>query len=385
MTDTLNTQLIQELASISGSPCISLYMPTHRSHPANEKDPIRFKNLCKELEDSLLLQYSASETKEHMKPFQKLADDADFWNCTTEGLAVLSSKGVFKTIGLQVPVNEFAVVADSFHTKPLRKYLQTVDRYQVLGISLHDLKLFEGNRHSIAEVKLPSSVSKTMEEALGYQLTESHSTVASYGGIGGESHTMHHGHGSKKDETEIDTERFFRISSERIYEHYSKPSGLPLILASLTEHQNLFHKVSDNPMLLSKGIEINYKGVTEEKLNTMAWEIMQPEYDRRLSAMAARFEQAKADGTGSDDIITVAGAAAAGRIDTLMLQSGCAVAGKITDMSTGEVKMGNLSNPDTDDVLDDIGELVTKMGGQVWVIPQENMPSKTGIAAIYRY
>jgi hypothetical protein len=38
-----------------------------------------------------------------------------------------------------------------------------------------------------------------------------------------------------------------------------------------------------------------------------------------------------------------------------------------------------------DDLLDDMGELVIKMGGQVMVLPAEKMPSETGLAAIFRY
>jgi uncharacterized integral membrane protein len=34
-------------------PCLSLFQPTHRDHPDNQQDPIRFKNLVKALEESL--------------------------------------------------------------------------------------------------------------------------------------------------------------------------------------------------------------------------------------------------------------------------------------------------------------------------------------------
>jgi hypothetical protein len=44
-----------------------------------------------------------------------------------------------------------------------------------------------------------------------------------------------------------------------------------------------------------------------------------------------------------------------------------------------------LSHPQVDDVLDDLGELVEKMGGRVVVIPTAQMPSQTGLAATYRY
>ncbi|MGK2860565.1 MAG: hypothetical protein ACSLE0_01415 [Chitinophagaceae bacterium] len=383
--DLLNKQLLQELASVNSTPCLSLYMPTHRSHPENLQDTIKFKNLLKQLEESLLQQYSNSETKEHLEPFETLANDPEFWNNTNDGLAILSATGVFKTIGLQSPVEALTVVADSFHTKPLRKYLQSLDRYHVLGLSLHDMKLFEGNRHSLVEVELPSDFPKTIEEALGEELTDKHSTVASYGGVGGESNNMHHGHGGKKDEVDIDAERFFRIISAEIYERYSKPSGLPLLLAALPEHHNLFSKVSNNPLLLPKGIHINYKAVEIQKLTAMAWEIMQPEYNLKLSGLAEKFEQAKANNIGSDDIAKVAEAAAKGRVDTLLLQADCVIAGTITDSNTGAIQTDDLTNPEIDDLLDDIGELVTKMDGQVMVVPAEYMPTQTGLAATFRY
>lgn len=38
-----------------------------------------------------------------------------------------------------------------------------------------------------------------------------------------------------------------------------------------------------------------------------------------------------------------------------------------------------------DDVLDDLGELVLKKGGEVIIVPAERMPTSTGAAAIYRF
>jgi hypothetical protein len=64
---------------------------------------------------------------------------------------------------------------------------------------------------------------------------------------------MYHGHGGYKEEAEKDAERFFRVIADAVYENYSKPTGWPLILAALTEHHSLFHKVSKNPFLLLKG------------------------------------------------------------------------------------------------------------------------------------
>jgi hypothetical protein len=383
--ELLTKELIQELLTADQAPCLSIYMPTNRKHPENLQDIILFKNLVRQLKESLLQKYSAAEVQKHLEPFESLAEDHDTWNHTSDGLAVFSATGLFKVVGVQKSFEELALVADSFHTKPLRQYLQSLDHFHVLGLSLHDIRLFEGNRHSLTEVDLTADTPKTITEALGDELTDKHTTVASYGGSGGESSPMHHGHGGRKEETEKDSERFFRSVANTIHEQYSKPSGWPLILAALTEHQSLFQKVNKNPLLLTNCIAINPSSVSPDKLADMAWEIMEPEYNLKLDSVVAVFEQARANGKGSDDYKEVAVAAVEGRVDTLIVEADRIIPVRITNFVTGNTQKKDLLNPTVDDLLDDMGELVLKMGGKVMVLPTSKMPSETGLAAIFRY
>jgi len=52
---------------------------------------------------------------------------------------------------------------------------------------------------------------------------------------------------------------------------------------------------------------------------------------------------------------------------------------------SSQIHAGELSDPDMDDVLDDLAELVLQSGGEVIIVPAERMPVDTGVAAIYRY
>jgi hypothetical protein len=360
-------------------------MTTHRNHPENLQDIIRFKNLVKQLEESLLEQYSDIEVKKFLKPYITLSNNREFWGHSLDGLAVLGTTELFKIIKLPIAVEELVVVADSFHTKPLRQYLQSVDRYHVLGLSLQEIRLFEGNRHSLVEIDLPPDIPKTITEALGDELTEKHSTVASYGGVGGESSSKHHGHGGKNDEVDKDAERFFRVIANTIYENYSKPTGLPLILAALPEHHSLFQKVNKNPLLLANSIAVNPESISTDQLIKLAWEIMEPDYLLKLKSLVNKFEEAKANKSGSDNIKEVVEAAEAGRVDTILIEADRVIAERLRNKNTGTFKQADSTQPKLDDLLDDIGELVTKMGGKVMFIPPEKMPAKTGIAALYRY
>ena len=387
MTQTktvLTSEFISGLVADHKPPCLSLYQPTHRRHPENQQDPIRFRNLVKGLETSLRQKYPAVETRLLLEPFEALAHDHDFWTHTLDGLAVLGGTGLFHVFQLQRPVAELVVVADSFHTKPLRRFLQSVDRYQVLGLSLHTIRLFEGNRHALDEIDPAPDVPRTIEEALGEELTDPHLTVASYGGVGQASGAMYHGHGGKKDEVDTDADRFFRAVDRAVLEHHSRPSGLPLILAALPEHHHRFHQVSHSPFLMTEGLTINPDALPIDELRKRAWEVVDPQYQSQLATLADEFAVAKSKGLGCDALGEIAQAAATGRVATLLIEADRQIAGRL-DYATGQVERADLSHPQVDDLLDDLGELVEKMGGRVLVIPAEKMPGRTGLAAAYRH
>jgi hypothetical protein len=380
----LTSESLAELASIRGPRCLSLYQPTHRRHPENQQDPVRFRNLVKVLEASLRQQYPAVEARPLLEPFEALASEQDFWNHAQDGLAVLGGSKLFRVFRFQRPVAELAVVADSFHTKPLRRFLQSGDRYHVLGLSLRKIRLFEGSRDTLDELDPAPGVPRTMTEALGDEHREPHSTVTSHGGVGQGSTPMHHGHGGKKEWAEVDMERFWRAVDRAVLEHHSRPSGLPLVLAALPEHHHRFRQVSHSPFLMKEGLRGNPDEMSVEELRERAWQVVEPQHRARLVALAAEYAEARARELGSDDLAQVGRAAAAGRVATLLIEADRQVAGRIDD-TTGRIEFADLRGPEVDDLLDDLGELVGRMGGRVIVVPAGQMPGPTGLAAIYRY
>jgi Bacterial archaeo-eukaryotic release factor family 3 len=369
-------------------PCISLYQPTHRNHPENQQDPIRYRNLLAEMETSLRQKYPTRDVRTLLEQFQALARDVNFWNHRTDGMAILSSSDTFQVFDLQLTVPELLVVADSFHTKPLLRVLQSADRYQVLALSRHEAKLYEGNRYALDPIKL-TNVPSTLTEALGAELTESHLTVASYGAgasrsAGGGVTPSIHGQGGRKDEVEIDRDRFFRTIDKGILDYHSRPSGLPLMLATLPENHEPFHAISHNPSLMADGIMKNPESLSLDQLRAEAWRIVEPVYLQRLAKLSDDFQVARSRDLGSDNLAQIAEAATAGRVGTLLVEADRQFPGTI-DRVTGQFRSGALSDPEVDDVLDDLAELVLRMKGEVVVVPMEHMPSKTGVAASYRF
>jgi hypothetical protein len=394
----LALQDLKELLSTGrAGPCVSIYLPTHRRHPDNQQDPIRFRNLVKQAADSLQHDYSGAQIATMLARFHALGNDREFWNHTTDGLAVFGAPDIFRIVRLQRSMPELAIVAGSFHVKPLLRIVQSADRFQVLCINRHDIRLYEGNRDALDEVELAAGVPRTATDVLGDELPEPSSQAHSYGtgpavsgagssrgAAGAKTGGMRHGHGSKSDVIDQQTERFFRAVDRAVIEHYSKPSALPLILAALPEYHAPFHSVSHNAQLIASGIEIDPEALSIDELRARAWRVMEPVYLERLAGLIERFGAARARQLGDDRLPQVAEAAAAGRIETLLLEAQRQMPGRL-DSNTGSQQAGELAHPDVDDMLDDLAELVLTKGGEVVIAPAARMPSTTGLAAIYRY
>ena len=381
--NSLNDDYPAVLLAEREAPCLSLYQPTHRQHPDNTQDSLRFRNLVNQLAASLREQYPTRDISALLQPFEALADDRDFWNHTGDGLAVLGAPDFFRVYRLQRPVAELAVVADSFHTKPLMRIVQSAERYQILGLSRNAFRVFEGNRDAMDELPPINGVPQTADEWVGKDSGDREGAHRAYGPQGGGAVTRH-GTDVKQDADDRDTEQFFRAVDAAVLRHCSQPSGHPLILAALPQHHALFRSVSTNPSLMDEAIDIHPEAMSLDALRERAWQVVQPHYLQRLAGLVESFGAAAAKGRGTDGLRAIAEAAVGGRVETLLIEAERLFPGHI-DPTSGAITTANLAHPDVDDVLDDLGEIVLRKSGEVIVVPAERMPTNTGVAAIYRY
>lgn len=388
MNRLLDRETLSLLLAKREAPCLSLYQPTHRSFPERQQDPIRFKHLVRQLEDSLKQQGRADQAKSLLKPFHELIDDVDFWNSSRDGLAVFAAANYFEVFRLQRSVPELAVANDRMHLKPLLRIAQSADRYQILAIHLDSIRLFEGNRDGIDEVKLGDNVPRTVEEALGRELTEKGQTGFPQGfgraSERGDPMQVESGGAGRQDEIDRDRERFFREVDRAILEHHSRKSGLPLILAALPEHQFHFRKLSHNEYLLPEGIDHDVSLLSHDALREKSWMVMQPRYIKRLDGFINQYGESHGQGLASDQIDQIGRATLEGRVATLLVESDRQIPG-VANKAEGQAIAVEDDSATTPDLLDELTIWTLEQGGEVIAVPTERMPTESGAAAIYRY
>jgi hypothetical protein len=367
------------------APCLSLYQPTYRAFPEAQQNPIRFRNLLKELEAALKQRYRGADHAALLEPFERLLEDDGFWSHPQDGIAVFGAAGLFQVEKVQRPVPETAVANEHLYLRPLVRVFQSEDTYQILALDRESVTMYQGNRYVVDEIVMAPSVPRTIEEALGeyVPLQGTHRQGTSGPGRPGVPGAgAFHGHGSKADEPRLDAERFFRVIDRAVLESHTKPSELPLILAALPEHQAAFRSVSHNAWLLDEGIPKHPRSLDPEELRTAAWRIMEPRYHKRLQALLDAWHAAKARGLATDDLTHAVEFATDGRVGTLLLEADRRIPGYIEGRMP---RRADRDEPGVSDILDDLAERVLKTGGQVVVAPLGSMPTDKGLAAVFRY
>jgi Bacterial archaeo-eukaryotic release factor family 3 len=134
-----------------------------------------------------------------------------------------------------------------------------------------------------------------------------------------------------------------------ILKHYSRPLGLSLILAALPENQSSFRQISRNPFLIAEGVTIHPDALSLEALRECTWEVLEPEYLKRLAGLVEMFGAARAKELGDDDLAQIAPNACAGRVATLLVEADRVVPGRL-DAVTGEIEFAELTDPDVNDI-----------------------------------
>jgi hypothetical protein len=156
---------------------------------------------------------------------------------------------------------------------------------------------------------------------------------------------------------------------------------MPLLLAALPEHHHLFRSISRNPFLLAEAIDVYPDDLWVDDLRERSWALMLPYYLKRLGGLIERFGAARSVGLSGGDLAEIARGTVSGRVATLLVEAERVIPGAF-DLDTGAI---NLDHREGDDLLDDIGEQAIRMGGEVVVVPAERMPTRSGIAAIFRF
>ncbi|MDP2813738.1 MAG: hypothetical protein Q8N92_04735 [Erysipelotrichaceae bacterium] len=378
MTYKIVKNFPQDLPLDKEGPFISLYQTT-QVHPLDKGNIITFKNLMKEALKLIEERYDKRIVEKYASQLQEIISDLDFWLYATQGIAVYVNQDECVVFRLSQPVENQVFVSDSIYIRPAIATFQNQINAYVLALAKDHFNVYECDAVSIKPVELPDSIETTLKEVLGDQKTDA---FVGFGSTGTRNSTgLFYGQGGKKEEVDVDTEKFFRYVDKTVHEELSKKKPIPVILTSVSKNQTVFRKISNNPFLSVEGIPISPDSVSVEELCEHTRAVLQPAKRKRLQTLVERGAKALADERASDHVDEVATAAVAGQIESLLIDYEKRYLASI-DWQT--MKIVKRSGEHDTDLFDEIAKVVLKNRGKVYIIDSAMMPTTTGICAIYR-
>ncbi len=377
---------LQELLAVEEGPCVSIFVPTHKTGSETQQANIRLKNLLRETENKLEnLGFKAPQIKKLLKPVQQFIGDSLFWQHQQTGLALFISPSFFRYFKLPIKVRERTTVGKRFFIKPLLGMFSMRDHFYVLAISQKQVRLLQCTPHSSVRLEMEGAP-ENLDEVLKYDDPEKqvhfHTRAPSSGE--GRRAAVSYGHGDENYVEKENLRRFFSQIDRALIKTLGAENA-PLVFAGVDFLFPIYREISNYKNILDKHVEGNPELLRDEELQEHSWKTIEPLFQNKLDNAADRFRELSGTGKTSTDIREVAPAAANGRVELLFVATGVSLHGNI-DFKTNQVEIKeDGSDAENEDLLDFAAVHTFLNSGVVYPVPQEEIPEEGQLAAIFRY
>jgi len=365
--------------------CVSVFLPAHRGGPETRQDPIRLKNLIREAESQLIASgQKATKAREMLAPARQLAQRGGFWRQQQDGLALFLSNGVFHYFRAPLRFQELVSVSESFEVSPLIPLFTAGGHFYALAISRNRVRFFHGTPTALNELDT-SGIPKSVDQALKYDVRESQLQVHSgaRGTAAGKESAVFTGQGIGVDD-EQDRTREFLLMVEKGVRYLLRQERAPLVLAGVNELVSDYRAINKYPALLDQAIPGNPDLLKPEQLHVAAWDVVRPHFEADRQRVLASYPELAGSGRVANGLEAVLIAAHQGRVDTVFLAAGAQKWGKFQqDDNTAEIHEQHESGDE--DLFNRIATQTVLNRGTVYMVAPEDVPNRSGAAAILRY
>jgi len=381
----LKTIDIQELLNVERDPCISIYLPTHRTGSEIKQDPIRFKNFLRKCEKQLIARgFAGQRASELLRPGFDLLQNALVWSHQKKGLAAFISADLFRWHSLALEFQEQLWIDRHFHIKPLVPLLMRDSRFYILSLSQGRTRLYEADDLQIREKPIPGAP-RSLAELLQYDETEEHIQLhTTPKGKSAGSAAIFHGHGNIADDArhKKDIDRYVKAISKAVEKRLAAES-CPMVLAGVEYLQAAYRESTSYPSLVEEGVAGSGDELHENELHKAALRIVQSHSQQQTRDRLAKYGDLSGTDYVSTDIRKILPAANHGRVNTLFVDHQKSLWGKPNGERVKQVR--SEPKPGDRELIDLVTRLTLIHNGAVYSVTQEKLPEQQPVAAIFRY
>lgn len=314
-----------------------------------------------------------------------LVSDHDFWQKRSQGLAVLCDAENVQFVDLPFAPQEGVFLGRRFQVKPLLRLTDRDRLFFVLAVSAGRCRLFRGDRRGLERIRL-EDLPDSLEEALRYDDPEQSLQLHTGAGpAGGERAAIFHGQGGAKDDSQDRLERYGKLVAKAVSAYLKDPEisqhgKARLYLACVDDRAALLRSAIDYEGLAEElHIAGNPDDATPQELHEKAWSLVEQDVAQSVR-LPEDLDEKLAHDRASTDLREIAKAVQRGRVDRIFVAEDKTVCGAV-DPAGGVVA----DSDDGADILNELAAATIWMGGEAHVLPADQIPGSSGVAALYRF
>jgi hypothetical protein len=374
---------VKRLLEEESDVCVSIYMPTVKSGPEIQQNPIKFKNALRKAEKALHERVDHKRAKRMLAPAEKLLEETRFWNQQSLGLAVHLSDGFFHTYRLAIPVQDLITIGKRFHLKPMLALLDMRARFYVLVLSQNLIQLLDCTPYSVSPMEVPSmphDIADALQEESEKQLQFHTGTGSAKGGRA----AAFHGQGAGKDVRKDKLLRYFRTVNSHL-EEVLKNQDVPLVLACVDYLFPIYQEANTFARLYSEALTGNFEEERPESVKDQAWELVKPHFQKYQEEALREFRELAHTERTSEDLRKILPASFEGRVQALFVNVGEYMWGRY-DPVENQVVLHESKESGDEDLMNLAATETLRKGGSVHVVTRDEI-SVSGklVFAVFRY
>lgn len=356
--------IYNSLNNIEAEHAASIFIPTHRTFPDNEQDPIALKNALSELEKRLLENTDKRSVETILGQIDHALAEHDH-NYNLDTLAIFATTDSAQVFKFPFPTTARVIIDQRFALRELLRELNNGVGYYLLAISKTQARLIE-------------AYNDTIVHEFDHSTELQNPAFPIKNDVGGNAER-----GNDIAEENSYKEYLNRVDKS-VQEIYNQ-NKLPVFIIADSRTASLYEQEADNKSIIAGTVtnSSNNDGTTQDLLNDS--QTVVSEYRNAQQAVAVeQIGQARGQNLLLEDATQIYAAAVEGRLSDLFIKKGYVQPAKV-DAEKMQVQLTEADDRTTDDLVDDLIELTLQNGGQAHFIAADHFPENAHLFAKTRY
>ena len=355
-------QKLDKLATKENTPCVTISLNTHRTHPDNEQDEVQLRNLLKEAEDRIIKEFGKRPVSSLLESLSEIENEIDV-NFNLDSLHIFLSNDTKEIIRSAWPINENGVyISDSFNILSLMKSYIRSEEYSILLLSQSSVNLYN-----------------TINDCIVDEIKNEHFPIT-------ENRQY-----SSNPERVSDSKRMDDLVREYLNKidkavvKMNSETGLDCVVICTEDNYSRLMQVADKPSIYIGYASIDYNDTEKHTIAAQGWKLIEDlQHNRRKEAI----EEIK-EAVGQDAVLTdlqeIFQASVDGRGDLLIVHQDFSQPVVMTGDRTFELTDDRTDENAIDDITSNIAWAVLSKSGRVIFTGKDEIKDIGDIALKTRY